>query len=494
MAHAPKQAWHRKPQTAVLAAVAAGLYPIFFYFSSNWALVNSWEHLAYFLGMFIGVPLLVFSTVHWATHQWLSPKWARYVLPFLNIFVFLFLLKICLHAGIHKKLTLGILVLAALIAYFLHSHFKKIVGIQLLLASIGLFTLLPEIFKHRNFDTAWLEQPDAIEQTNFQHTPNIYYIQPDGYVNPSELRRGYYDLEDFEMTSYFDATGFQNYPNFRSNYPSTLTSNTSLFSMKHHYYNGSETFNEGVHLRDIIVSENAVLKTLKHNGYETHLLLERPYLLLNRPDLGYDHCNFNYNDIAYIGTGLGKRRDLSLPLVQMMAEKEDARPQFYFIELFDPGHIATSESASQGVVKEKEKWLQQLQVANGKLKKLTTLILEKDPQALIIISGDHGGFVGMDYTQEIYTKTQDRDRIYSMFSTILAIHWPDSIQPQWNQKFRSSVNLFRILFAELSESQELIHNLQPDRSYVILKEGAPQGIYTYIDEDGAIISEPMTPQ
>ena len=138
------------------------------------------------------------------------------------------------------------------------------------------------------------------------------------------------------------------------------------------------------------------------------------------------------------------------------------------------------------------KWFVKLADANEKLKEIVSLILDKDPQALIIISADHGGFVGMEYTRQIYRKTQDRDLIYSMFSSLLAIHWPDAIEPKWDGEFRSSVNLFRIIFAELSENPALIEQLQPDRSFVILNEGAPNGCYTYIDEKGAITLEAVT--
>ncbi len=39
-----------------------------------------------------------------------------------------------------------------------------------------------------------------------------------------------------------------------------------------------------------------------------------PYLMLNRPDFGYDVSNFNYKDVSYIGTGLGERQDILTPL------------------------------------------------------------------------------------------------------------------------------------------------------------------------------------
>ena len=138
---------------------------------------------------------------------------------------------------------------------------------------------------------------------------------------------------------------------------------------------------------------------------------------------------------------------------------------------------------------EKKKWFAKLDQANKKLNILILNILSKDPEALIIIMADHGGFVGMEYTNEIYKKTQDRDKIYSMFSSQLSIHWPDGKAPEIDIHFKSSVNVFRILFSYLSHNKSYLNKLEKDESYVIINEGAPKGIYKVIDHQGNIVFE-----
>ncbi|MFB0941979.1 MAG: hypothetical protein QMB21_01015, partial [Patiriisocius sp.] len=165
----------------LLTAVAAGLYPILFYYSNNFSLVNSWEHLGFFVGSFLILPAVFFFLANtlFSTVPFLQ-KWQQYVLPFLGTFTFLFLMKVCLYAGIQKKITVGIIIVAALVALFLWKQYKKIIVLQLLLAIMGLFTVLPILSNQLFYTNAWTQQPDNIEDATFVKKPNVYFIQPDG--------------------------------------------------------------------------------------------------------------------------------------------------------------------------------------------------------------------------------------------------------------------------------------------------------------------------
>ncbi|MFT4943541.1 MAG: hypothetical protein ACJAYD_000684 [Patiriisocius sp.] len=475
----------------LLTAVAAGLYPILFYYSNNFSLVNSWEHLGFFVGSFLILPAVFFFLANtlFSTVPFLQ-KWQQYVLPFLGTFTFLFLMKVCLYAGIQKKITVGIIIVAALVALFLWKQYKKIIVLQLLLAIMGLFTVLPILSNQLFYTNAWTQQPDNIEDATFVKKPNVYFIQPDGYVNFSEIDKGYYSLDNDAFKQYLEVNNFKMYEDFRSNYASTLTSNSATFMMKHHYYGEGKSFTENTNARDIIISENATLSIFKNNGYKTYFLAEMPYLLLNKPALGYDVCNFSSHDVGYIGTGLGTYYDIITPLEAYTKEMAE-QPKFFFIEIFNPGHIHGQKIKSLGIKGERALWQETLATANETLTKTLDVIQKNDPDALIVIMADHGGFVGMEYTQQAYTKTQDRDLIYSMFSSTLSIHWPQGNIPAFDINFKSAVNVFRILVSYLSEDTSYLEYLQDDSSYVILNEDAPGGVYKYIDTDGTIVFEAL---
>ena len=479
--------------SVLLAAIAAGLYPILFYFSTNFQLVNTWQHLLFFVLSFIGLPVLLFFMVNWLFLKvGFLKKWQRYVIPFLGVFTFLFLMKICLYAGVQKKMIFGIVLVAALLSYLLWKQYKKIIVLQLLLAIMGLISLIPVLSKQLLYDSSWTSQPDAIKEATFLKKPNVYFIQPDGYVNFSEIDKGYYKIDNTAFKKYLDSSNFKTYPNFRSNYASTLTSNSATFMMKHHYYGKGSDITENTNARDMIISDNTVLNLFKNNGYKTYFLAEMPYLLLNKPDIGYDVCNFKPSDVGYIGTGLGTYYDILSPLKTYTKEAIN-QPKFFFVEIFNPGHVHGRQQQSLGVEGERALWQETLDKANKTLVQTLAIIKENDPDALIVIMADHGGFVGMEYTLQTYTKTQDRDLIYSIFSSNLSIHWPQGDIPSYDINLKSAVNLFRILVSYLTQDTSYLEHLEDDSSYVILNKDAPQGVYKYIDTDGAIVFEPLAP-
>ncbi len=475
---------------SILAGFAAGLYPVIFYYSRNFTLLNSWPQFLYLVSTFIILPIIVLFLIDKLFKISNLKKYDKYILPFLSIFIFLFLLKIVLYLTVERKIIFAILIIAALFSYFGYKYFKKLIALQLLLAFIGLITLIPVIYKHFSYSETWLTQPDNIASVQFKTKPNVYFIEPDGYVNFSELRKGFYKHKDDEFEKYLIQSGFTNYEDFRSNYTSTLSSNSSIFMMKHHYYNKGEDLSEALNARKIIISDNTVLSIFKNNGYNTNYIVEHPYLLVNRPEIGYDYTNFSYDEIPFITDGLSPTKNV-VEDFKIKMQNLDEKPNFFFIEFFQPGHIANAASATSGAEKERIKWLRQLELSNEKLKQLIDIIKEKDPNGLILIMADHGGYVGMDYAQQLYAKSENADLIRTAYSTIFSVNWPNNKLPEFNSQFVSSVNTFRLIFSYLSEDNKLLENLEENSSWIILKENTEPGIYKYINGKGEITCEKL---
>ena len=476
----------------VLAGVAAGLYPLIFYYSQNFTMVDSWEHLGFFLTLFVLLPIVFFKLIDWLIKR-RTFGWKKYILPFLNLFVFLCLLKLVLFTGIQKKIVLGIFILAFTTAFFLHQHFKNWVIIQLILAVIGVFSLAPVMIKNLNYSEVWMQQPDNIENVVFKKKPNVYYIQPDGYANFSELGSGYYNFDNSEFETFLEQNSFKSYADFRSNYDATLASNSSIFMMKHHFYSASTGSGEVARARNIILGNNTVLKAFKNNGYTTHFFAEFPYLMMNRPTMGYDFSNFSYSEVPFLGTGLENKKEILPDLKNLWTQNNSTQPRFVFIEIFNPKHIDGSSTGENLAFKKREKYIKDLHEANITLKGIVQTILENDPDALIIIMADHGGYVGFEKLQQGNEKITDRDKIYSIFSSILSIHWPHGKAPEfYDVNLKTSVNTFRIIFSFLSENSKYLNHLEKNSSYGIINKGAPKGIYELIDENGKIVFNNMS--
>lgn len=476
----------RKHRLPLLAALASGLYPVLFYYTNNYSLASSVKHVLFFIGVFIVLPVLVFFVVDILSKKAFLSKLQPYLLPFLNVFTFLMLLQLCVLAELHVLLSLGIGLVAILFAVFLNKQFKKVITLQLLLAGVAFVWFLFVFLKQFTYSNDWMQQPDAIEQATFKKKPNIYYIQPDGYVNFEELKRGYYQVDNSPFETFLVEKKFKFYDGFRTNYNSTLYSNTSIFMMKHHYYRMNATASgDPLDARNIIVSENSVLKTFQHNNYRTFLISEKPYFLASRPAVGYDEINFEVDDVSLMTTGMEDYADVVPPLQNYILQNKDTH-NFFFIQIFQPGHITNALFDSQGVDGEREIYLEELEFANAKLQRIIDAIITHDPDGMIVIMADHGGYVGFSHTRESMERTKDRDLVYSIFSSALAIRWPENQGPEIDVHFKSSVNLFRILFSYLSENDAYLEHLEEDASFIHLQQIMARGIYKYIDGDGEV--------
>jgi hypothetical protein len=256
--------------------------------------------------------------------------------------------------------------------------------------------------------------------------------------------------------------------------------------MKHHQYNNPKPgTNEVYNSRDIIVGENPVISIFNKNNYKTSLILEKSYLLVNRPNLGYDYCNIDYSEVSYLARGFEVDKNVSDDL-ELAITNNTATNNFYFIEKIAPGHIPTYDWASIGKENGRLAYLKELQGANDWLKDLVERIEKHDKNSLIVIVADHGGFVGLDYTLQCKEKQTERDLVYTIFTSALAIKWPNEA-PSFDNQLKSNVNLFRVLFSYLGDDEQYLNNLQEDKSYSVIEKGAPYGVYELINEKGEVV-------
>ncbi len=467
------------------AAIASGTYPLLYFYNSNFILINSWEQFVFILSIYILSPILIFYFLSSVTKKLdRKNKYRKYLIPALNIIWFIFLIILNTY-GLKKKILVLSMIISFCIGVLLYKHIKKIIVFQHLLSIIVLFKLIPFLYDYMTVSDKWMEQPDTINQVLFKKRPNIYIIQPDGYANFSELKKEYYNFNNEKFERFLTDNNFKLYSDFRSNYTNTLTSNSSMFSMKHHYYIQPKKNNTLMrNWRNILAGDNPVIAIFKKNNYKTSLLLEKPYLLVNRPEIYYDQCNMDYKEIPILSRGFDFFKDIYSNLNQAI-ETNTETANFYFIEKMSPSHISVREINSEGRDKEREKYIKNIEDTNEWLSRTIDLIIEKDPNSLIVIIADHGGYVGLNSTSERQKILTDDYLVKSIFTAALAIKWPTEA-PKFDTKLKSSVNLFRILFAYLSENETYLEHLQEDISYLIIREDSPFGVYQAIDTNGNI--------
>ena len=445
----------------VLAGFSIGFYAFVFYFSNNFDLVNSWQQTLVFLLNFIIFPtVLVFGIFKIIQKSRFSSFAKQSIFIMMLVLLPIYLFGISNLLASYKKMGLLVILFFCLIIFKI-KNYKYFIVLVFLMTVLPIVKLGKIIYLNYTNSTEWKLQPDAILKTEFKKKPNIYYIQPDGYTNETNLKGSLYQFNNSEFDGWLKDQKFSLYDDYRSNYPSTLYSNSSCFFMKHHFSNEFSKFN---YARDYIVGRNPVLEIFKNNSFKTFFITEIPYLLMNRPKVYFDYCNYKLEDLPYFKDGLSCFKEITNEIEnQIVLNKETSN--FFFIEKFNPGHINPSKIKGGSIEKERLEYLKSLQIANAWLKKTITIIEKNDPNAIIIIGADHGGYVGFENTSQAQNKITDRKLLNSIFGAKLAIKWNGVHHSEYDSQLKSSVNLFRILFSYLSEDKLLLNNLQPDASY-----------------------------
>jgi hypothetical protein len=462
----------------LLAGVAIGVYMIAHYYAKNLALAASWEQLLFFASYYLLLPVAVlFAGYKVFSIPKLLPYRSHFLFVAIPLFLAFYLLQLSFLGTYKRFIFAGVLIVFILVSLRFARYYKLFVVLLLLLSLFNVVPVASAGYSYITASDAWQQQPDGILTTQFKKKPNVYYIQPDGYTNKPNLDGSIYDFDNHDFEGYLSSEGFTTYTNYRSNYYSTLLSNSSMFSMKHHYLQPDvEEFNA----RNVIMSNNPVLQVFKNNGYTTHFITERPYLLISRPKLGYDTANFAYSELPYLKDAWEYTRDETADFKNM---KTSPGPHFYFIEKMLPGHISVFTSG--GKDDERKAYLDKVRGANVWLMELIAQIEKKDPDGIIVIAADHGGFVGFETSLQSQEKTDNPLLVKSMFGALCAIRWNADGHEVYGKSLKTSVNLFRVLFAFLSEDKALLNNLQDDASYIDAVK--PKGRYRYIDAQGNIV-------
>lgn len=471
----------------ILAGFSVGLYLILFIYSRNFGIVNSWQQLLFFIGYYIALP--VFSLYTGYILAGLT-KLSRYKKNFLftgMIAFFAFYFLEINHVGFSKKIAfIVIAILAAILSFWIKKYYKLLIILLFLMVAFNVKPLINVAITAATASDEWKEQPDDIENIIFKHKPNIYYIQPDGYTNFNNLKDSIHKFDNSEFETFLKDNSFTFYNDYRSNYISTLLSNSATLSMKHHYIAKQIDFYEA---RKIIMSDNAVLRILNNNGYETSFITETPYLMMNRPPISYDYTNIQQSKIPFIGDGSKLQKDVFHDFKERMNNTRSESPQFYFIEKFLPSHIPNNESGSEGGVLELKKYLGRVKEVNLWLKEVITYITIHDPEGIVIVGADHGGYTGFDYSAQNQYKTDNINLINSMFGAQLSVKWNNSQYQEYDDGLKSGVNLFRTVFSFLAEDKSYLNHLQENGSYIHLKE--PKGNYRYINDNGATVFQEL---
>ena len=470
-----------------LYPLVIGLYPFLFYYSNNFSAINSWSHGLYFVMYFFGIPFVVFLLLYLLfRYSQLLRKYREQIIFVVIIVCVSALMSQAMYLTYKKKILLGILVASVLLSLKFYKNHFKIILLILLMTIIPVLKNAVHLYEHYK-GSDWLQFPTDMKEVKFVNLPNVYIIQPDGYASKAMMESELYNYKS-DLYAWLEHNDFKVYNNFRSNYPASLASNASTFAMKHHYF-GQSFFNtlEVPNARDVIVGDNPVIDTFKKNGYSTYFVVQDEYFQQNRSEKLYDYYNIDLSEIPYFSNDNNVKKVVLDDLKVAMEKSNGKGAKFFFVEKLLPHHIHFVGPRETRIEEERKSYLEKIEEVNVWLKETVNYISKKDPEAIIAVMADHGGWVGIANYQEMYT-TENPDQIKSIYGSLLAIKWNGNMVEGYDTELTSSVNFFRILFANLSQSKSLLTNLEDDSSYNLHYENSfYNSVYQVINDKGEFV-------
>ena len=479
-----------KKDAPFFAGLVLGLTPLLFYYSNNYWQVNSWQHVVFFFLTVVGFFCILFLMVYYVFNKFdkLRP-YRKHALFWLTLIIVCLFLTHTFVITLKRKIAL--LVLLVILGYIMpfepRKHYKKLLVLLSVFSVMSLGKVMVLLYEDLKPDT-WMTFEDDIQEVRFTRFPNVYLIQPDGYVSESTLKKDPYGFES-DFYNWLEDNGFKVYDNFRSNYPASLTSNASLFAMRHH--NFGDMFFPGVEIanaREVITSKNTVSDIFRNNGYETYFIAQDEYFQQNRKQKSFNHFNIQKDDFPFFTRGDSEIRNVFEDLKYAMT-LQNKKPKFFFLEKLLPHHVGFY-GTEESILKERKKYFDNIIKVNQWLKKTIDYISHKDQNSIIIVLADHGGWVGLRSFNDLFSNT-DPKLIKSIYSSIAAIKWNGYLKPKYDKDLKTSVNLFRVLFSVLSEDTKYLEYLENDSSYNLrLNAIGVKKVIKLIDENGEIIATP----
>lgn len=120
--------------------------------------------------------------------------------------------------------------------------------------------------------------------------------------------------------------------------------------------------------------------------------------------------------------------------------------------------VAAAAAIVMDLANETELYQERLAQANVEMKRNLDLLLQNDPEAIVIFAGDHGPYLTKNcyYLVGSYTSAQiDRLDIQDRFGVFLAIRWPTESYKAYDQ-FTVLQDLFPVVLSYLYDDAALL--------------------------------------
>jgi len=493
---------YRKIQVALLS----GFYPAIFFLSNNWHVFSFQQSLILLIGTSLVSLTILFSMSYSLNYiaQFLYKKidytndndtsnaqriFTNPMLTICSMILCIYLLRNTLESIDIQKTILYFIIVATVIFITWHTHkrgLKLLLNCLVILTSLSIVNLLINVHMKTKIPIeSWAIQNKAIyDQIKFRKKPNVYLIIAESLPDKSALK-AVYNIDNAAFYEKMGELGLKINHNHFSNYNHSLASLPSLFGMEHHFGLINIGNFDSLGGRRMLEAKtyNPVIDTFRANNYKIQYLHNVSGLIPNgaavdfcipAPALLYGLEIFLTHQNMVEPTIFSPKK--SEPLIsiknQIAITSLKDESYFNFIYLDFPGHSPSRLRArSKKIINQKLgefriAYSKKIELANQQLIDLIKFIKNKDQDSIIIMIGDHGswGFRIKEDTQgkPISNQLYFLDR-FGVFAGIRAPHILSDLME--NGTIKSHVNLFKYVFAYLSEDEKILETKAPDDSY-----------------------------
>jgi hypothetical protein len=511
------------------AILLSAVYPAVFFLSLNWYALRTGK-IVFVLLTTAAVALMAYLFIKFAvwtlfTGLSLLGGLGRYVdrkstvTLLLTALVCSVIFFFFMYAALESLLTtstfqlLCLLALTSLIVWLsLNRMLRYWTAILTIMTLTSLATWVQSIVAATATERSLIRTPFNV--VRFKHRPNIYLIVYDAYGN----RRLYHDVYGVDNAAIYQELAARNFKvlDTYSNYWGSFDSMLSVFLGKHHYYDLMAGISDSRIGRWILngTTFNPTFTVLKDNGYKVQYIEATEYLVEVQGNLDYAYPGGSeplYTGLRVFNNPLLNRipslkRAGPKPLegyVSTMTEVFFNRlaqtikggvPWFTYIHFPLPAHASGPFLSLH--------WWEKIYRENTRkanVHMLATIdkILAVDPDALIIIMGDHGSYryneawKGADNPNDAFkAHGLDSDVMtVDYFGILMAIRSRDQCNDLIYENL-TPVNLMRVIFSCLSGDRNLLYGRVADISifpyFLSMLDSFPSALYMAV-KDGKIL-------
>lgn len=353
--------------------------------------------------------------------------------------------------------------------------FALILGLMCLFSTS--MYLYPLLFIHEN------KNPNQYPELAYK--PNIYMLILESYQGNEALKR-LYGFDNHLFLKYLVQNGFTVYQDMYATRPKTRTSLLAMLTISN-----PSNLEQKEHLFDSCLTGTTpcfVLDALKQNGYNIKIKLPNTYLIKNYFDVPDTDRQFLCDTLfsKYYTTYFKKcitqktikyntADDFNLDVMNTINSysKEDA-PYLFITKI---GGITEDDTTYKGglahlpniyrhtnkvdmLPKIKGNYLRELKKENIALTYIISAIIKKDPNALIIMFGDHGANhfeIFKDYKSMQAYNLPLKDYVLDLFNVLVAIRYPYGIKSA--KKWQYLPEMFPVIFDALGAPLDKVNIL-----------------------------------